>query len=146
MVYHLCVSQIDLAVLRKLIPWMAGDDAAHGAKIIGSSEFSIAGYVNRHGAKSGKITVKFAKLHVTQTLHGAMCVAAATPGKVTDSPYLGVMIALMPQWSGCILAYVQYGGMENCQAAKNSGCSPIVGQVGLQDQGTQRRSGDVEVP
>ena len=80
------VSQIELAVLRKLIHWMAGDDAAHCAKPVGSGEFSIAGCVNWHGAKYGNIDVKFAKLHVTQTLHGMTCAAAATP----DRPRLAV--------------------------------------------------------
>ena len=140
------VSQIELAVLRKLIHWMAGDDAAHCAKPVGSSGFSIAGCVNWHGAKYGNIGVKFAKLHVTQTLHGMTCAAAATPGRTDGSPYLRAVIALMPQWSGCILAYAQYGGMENRKAVKNGGCRPITGRVGLQDQGTHRRGGDVEVP
>ncbi len=69
--YRLRISQIDSAVLYKLILWMAGDYAARGTKIVDSSGFSIVRYADWYSAKYGKISVKeFAKLHIMQTLHG----------------------------------------------------------------------------
>ena len=74
--YRLRISQIDTAILHKMILWMAGDDAARGTKIVDSSGFSIARYADWYNAKYGKISArKFAKLHIMQTLHGKICAA-----------------------------------------------------------------------
>ena len=125
--HRLRISQIDTAILHKLILWMAGDDAARGTKIVDSSGFSIARYADWYNAKYGKISVKrFAKLHIMQTLHGKICAAMVTPGKANDSPYLRAMIAMMPRGSGHVPADAQYGGMENCQAVQDSGCRPVI--------------------
>ena len=125
--HGLRISQIDTAILHKLILWVAGDDAVHGTKIVNSSGFSIARYVDWYNAKYGKISVKkFSKLHIMQTLHGKICAAMVTPGKANDSPYLRAMIAMMPHGSGYVLADARYGGMENCQAVQDSGRRPII--------------------
>ena len=44
--YQLHVSQIKPKVQQKIITWMAGEDAVHGTKIVDSSGYSIARYVD----------------------------------------------------------------------------------------------------
>ena len=44
--YQLRVSQIAPKVQQKIITWMAGNGAVHGTKIVDSSGYSIARYVD----------------------------------------------------------------------------------------------------
>ena len=125
--YRLRISEMDPAILNKLILWMAGDDAARGTKIVDSTGFSIARYADWYNAKYGKISVKkFAKPRIAHSLHGKVYAAAVTPGKANDSPHLMAMIAMMPNGSGHVPADAQYGGMENCQAVRDSGRRRII--------------------
>ena len=54
------------------------------------------------------------------------CSAAVTPGKANDSPYLREMLTKMPRGSGDMLADSQYGGVENCQAVRDSGRRAVI--------------------
>ena len=124
---HLRISGMDPAILNKLILWMAGDDAARGAKIVDSAGFRMARYADRRNAKYGKISVKkLAKPRIARSPRGKTCAAVVTPGKADDSPHLMAVIAMMPNGSGHVPADAQYGGMENCQAARDGGRRPVI--------------------
>ena len=69
---------------------------------------------------------QFAKPRVARALHGMACAAAVTPGRANDSPYFRTMQASAPRGSGDVPADSQYGGVENCQAIKNSGRRPAI--------------------
>ena len=125
--YQLRVSEIEPKIQQKIITWMAGDDAVHGTKVVDSSGYSIARYVDWYNAKYGKISVGlFAKLHLIHTPHGRICAAMVTPGEDNDSPYLREMIGMMPPGSGDVLCDSAYGGVENCNAIRDSGRRPII--------------------
>lgn len=79
--YQLRISEVDSAVLQRLIPWMAGMDAA-GTLSVDSSGFSVARYRDWENAKYGEISVRlFSKLHVIRALRGRICVATVTAGQ-----------------------------------------------------------------
>ena len=62
--YQLRISEIDPAVLQKILVWSAGDEASSGTKITDSGGFSVSRYEDWYNAKYGDISVKlFAKLH-----------------------------------------------------------------------------------
>ena len=125
--YQLRVSQIEPKAQQKIIIWMAGNDAVHGTKIVDSSGYSIARYVDWYSSKYGKISAKyFVKLHLIHTSHGKICAAMVTPGEANDSPHLREMISMMPPGSGDVLGDSAYGGAENCSAIRDSGRRPII--------------------
>ena len=125
--YQLHVSKIKPKVQQKIITWMAGNDAVHGTKIVDSSGYGIARYVDWYNAKYGKISVKlFAKLHLIHAPHGRICAAMVTPGVANDSPYLRKMIKMMPPGSGDVLGDAAYGGIKNCNAIRDSGRRPVI--------------------
>ncbi len=125
--YQLRISEIDPAVLQKIITWMAGDEAVHGTLLVDSSGFSIARYIDWQNAKYGKISMRlFAKLHIMHTLHGMACAAAVTPGKSNDSPYLRQMIETLPKGDGDVVADAAYGGVKNCNAIRDSGRRTVI--------------------
>ena len=106
---------------------MAGDEAVHGTLLVDSSGFSIARYIDWLNAKYGKLSVRlFSKLHIMHTLHGTVCAAAVTPGKVNDPPYLRQMIEMLPEGDGDVPADAAYGGVENCDAIRDSGRRAII--------------------
>ena len=57
---------------------------------------------------------------------GKISAAPFTPGEVNDSPYLRKMIKMMPAGSGNLLGDNAYGGVENCNAIRDSGRRPII--------------------
>ncbi len=125
--YQLRVSEIDPAVLQRIIAKMAGGDAVHGTLLADSSGFSIAKYVDWQNAKYGKLSVRlFAKLHIMHTLHGMVCAATVTPGNASDSPYLRLMVETLPEGDGDVLADAAYGGVKNCNAIRDSGRRAII--------------------
>ena len=125
--YQLRVSEIDPAVLQRVITGMAGKDAVHGTLLADSSGFSISRYVEWHNAKYGKLSVRlFAKLHIMHTLHGMVCAATVTPGNANDSPHLRTMIETLPEGDGDVLAAAIYGGVRNCNAIRDGGRRAII--------------------
>ena len=60
------------------------------------------------------------------TLHGMICVAAVTPGNANDSPYLRQMIEMLPEGDGDVPADAAYGGVENCDAIRDSGRRTVI--------------------
>ena len=125
--YQLRISEIDPAVLQKILVWSAGNEASHGTKITDSGGFSVSRYRDWYNAKYGDISVKlFAKVHIIHTLHGKICAAIVTPGEANDSPYLRKMIEMLPEGSGDVLADSAYGDKKNCQAIEDSGRRPII--------------------
>ena len=94
--YHLRVSQIDSAVPRKVIGWMAGDVAVHGTKIVDSTGFSISRYRDWHNAKYRTISVKqFVKPRVARALGGMICAATVRRAGQTTRRICGRC------WLGC---------------------------------------------
>ena len=146
--YQLRISEIDPAVLQKIITRMAGDEAVHGTLLVDSSGFSIARYIDWQNAKYGKISVRlFAKLHIMHTLHGMACAAIVTPGKSNDSPYLRQMIETLPKGDGDVVADAGLRGRQELQ--RHPGQWPEDRhrlQIQRGYQGIQRQGGDVEVP
>ena len=55
-----------------------------------------------------------------------MCAATVTLGGASGPPHLREMPARMPRGSAHMPADAQYYGVENCRAAKDSGCRPAV--------------------
>ena len=51
--YHFRISEIDPAVLQKIITLMAGDDTVHDTLLVDSSGFSVSMYENWQNAKYG---------------------------------------------------------------------------------------------
>ena len=106
---------------------MAGEDAVNGPKIVDSSRFSIAQFVEWQHAKYGKLSVHdFAKMHLIHTPQGKVCAAMVTPGQANDSPYLRKMIEVMPEGSGDMLGDAAYGGVKNCNAIRDSGRRAVI--------------------
>ena len=125
--YQLRISEIDPAVLQKIITRMAGDDAVHGTLLVDSSGFSIARYMDWQNAKYGRLSVRlFCKLHIMHTLHGMACAAVVTPGKANDSPYLRAMVNALPEGDGDVLADAAYGGVKNCNSIRDSGRRAVI--------------------
>ena len=124
--YHLRVSQIDSAVPREVIGWMAGDVAVHGTKIVDSTGFSISRYRDWHNAKyrtiSGEAVCKTAR---RARPRGHDMRRDGTPGRANDSSYLWEMLARMPRGSGDMPADAQYCRVENCQDARDGGRRPV---------------------
>ena len=78
-------------------------------------------------AKYGKLSVRlFSKLHIMHTLHGGVCAAVVTPGKVNDPPHLRQMIEMLPEGDGDVPADAACGGVKNCNAIRDSGRSAII--------------------
>ena len=125
--YQLRVSEIEPKAQQKIITWMAGDGAVHGTRAVDSGGYSMARYADWYDAKYGKISARlFARLRLMHAPHGRMCAAMVTPGEDNDSPCLGEMMGMMPPGSGDVLGDSAYGGVENCNAIRDSGRRPII--------------------
>ena len=99
----------------------------HGTIMADFTGSSISGYQDWYNAKYGTISVRqFAKPRIARVPHGMTCAASVTPGKANDPPYLKAMLAMAPRGSGDVSAGAQYGGVENCQAMKDSGHRPVI--------------------
>ena len=68
----------------------------------------------------------FSKLHIMHTLRGRVCAAVVTPGNVNDPPYLRQMIETLPEGDGDVTADAAYGGVENCNAIRDSGRRAVI--------------------
>ena len=89
--------------------------------------FSIARYIDWMNAKYGKLSVRlFSKLHIMHMLHGMVCAAAVTPGKVNDPPHLRLMTEMLPEGDGNVPADAAYDGVKNCNAIRDSGRRSII--------------------
>ena len=78
-------------------------------------------------AKYGKLSVRlFSKLHIMHMLHGTVCAAAVTPGKVNDPPHLRQMIEMLPEGDGNVPADAACGGIKNCNAILDGGRRAII--------------------
>ena len=85
----------------------------------------IAKYIDWLNAKYGKISVRlFAKLHIMHTLHGVR--RRRSPGNANDSPYLRQMVGMPPEEDGDVLAGAAHGGVENCNAVRDSGQRTVI--------------------
>ncbi len=125
--YQLRISEIDPAVLQRIIAWMGKPDA-NGPLAADSSGFGMSKYEDWENAKYGEISVKqFKKLHVIVSLHGKICAATVTPGLACDSPQLRQMVGFLPHGDGNdVMADAIYGGVKNCNAIRDSGRRPII--------------------
>ena len=55
-----------------------------------------------------------------------VCAAALTPGMANDSPHLRAMTETLPEGDGDVLADAAYGGVQNCNAIRDSGRRYII--------------------
>lgn len=125
--YQLQLSHVDTKILQQIIVWMAGDEAVDGTTIVDSSGFNMSRLKDWINAKYGKLSVRdFVKLHAIHTPQGKICAAMVTHGEANDSLYLRKMIKMMPNGSGNLLGDSAYGGVENCDAVRDSGRRPII--------------------
>ena len=125
--HQLRMSEIDPAVLQKIITRMAGGGAVHGTLPVDSGGFGMARHVDWQNAKHGRPGVRpSAKLRIMHTPHGMACAAAVAPGKANDSPYLRAMVDALPEGDGDALADAAYGGVKNCNAVRDGGRRAVI--------------------
>ena len=107
---------------------MAGDEAVHGTLLVDSSGFQHSQVYRLAERKvRQELSVRlFSKLHIMHTLRGMVCAAVVTPGNANDSPYLRQMVEMLPEGDGDVLADAAYGGVENCDAIRDSGRRSII--------------------
>ena len=115
--YHFRISEIDPAILQKIITRMASDDTVHDTLLVDSSGFSISMYENWQNAK---LSVRqFCKLHIMYGMRRCRDMA-------NDSPHLRAIAETLPEGDGDVLADAAYGGVQNCNAIRDSGRRYIV--------------------
>ncbi|MDE0266159.1 MAG: hypothetical protein OXK17_03935 [Thaumarchaeota archaeon] len=111
--YHLRVSEIDPAVLQKIVAWMGADDA-DGTLLTDTSGFSVPARRERMDAKYGGPGVRmFDKMAMLQSLHGMICPVGTMDGGANDSPSPGRLLQFPPP----VDRRRRAGGLRVCQQA-----------------------------